>query len=367
MKANICPDKERMELLRRGIIILPIILLVAALLTALSCQRQPAPTPRPAPAPVSTPRQAFQPLPPTIITPEEKVGVDQITKAMLLDFTQAQRSLDQNWESFRKSYMDWRQRAAQSEGLVYKNLNDFLASFVAVKRDIYQLQAPRGAGDVVERLVQAAEREDAALKELRDNWKGDEAPFQKYEKERQEVNKLRRQATSKLQELMAPSPARARTPDTEEPATPPATARRTRTVDPQALQQLERSLQAVNRKWNDFHASYDGWRSRDYSSEREAGYSQLSAFASDFRGLLSKISSLPAPAPLRPVAELLVQAAEKEEGALRDLKDNWKPFDSRYYQAYEREWENIDRLRRQARASLTDLLLKYGISPLEVK
>lgn len=367
MKAENCLIWWRTGNIKIGIIIgglAAILLLVAA-----ACQPAPAPPPAAALLPTPAPRQAFQP-PPVVSSQAEKTESDIVTRTVLLDFARAHSNLEREWENFRKSYMDWQQRVAQNDSFVYKGLNDFLARFVAVRKEINQLQAPAGAAEVVEKLVQAADREDAALRELRDNWaSGDFDAFQKFDKERQEVNKLRRQASATLQDLSSPAASRDRAPSAPEEATPSFTTRRSaaRTVDPQALQQFERAVQSANRVWNDFQASYDAWRSQDYSAERESRYTQLSGNLATFRGLLAQISSLSAPGQLRSVAELMVQAAEKEEAALRALRDSLKPYDPRPLQAYEREWAGIDRLRRQASASLTDLLFKQGISPSETK
>lgn len=345
------------------------LLIISSLIIAVACY-QPAPAPRPVAAPLPSPvsRQAFQNPVPVVNSQAEKSEADLLTKAALLDFTSAHSNLERDWDNFRKSYMDWRQRASQNDSVFYRSLNDFPARFVAVKNAVYQLQAPAGANDIVEILVQAADKEDTALRALRDNWAGgDFDSFQKYDKDSQEVNKLRRQAAGILQDLSSPSTPNNTIPQTSQEASPSFTPRRTRSIDPQALQQFSVSFQSVNRTWNDFQSSYDAWRSRDNSSEREASYAQLAIFVSNFRGLLSQISSISAPGQLRPIAELMTQAAEKEEATLRSVRDNVKPYDSRSYQAYEKEWATIDRLRRQASSSLTDLLFKQGISPSEVK
>ncbi len=368
MKIRACPN-ERGEGTYRAWIVAGI-LLIASLLVTVACS-QPAPTPRPAaiPVPTSTPRQAFQAPAPAVNAQSEKAEADLLTRSSLLDFAKAHSGLERDWDAFRKSYMDWQQRSAQSDGTVYKGLNDFLARFVTVKKEVNQLQAPAGANEVVDKLSQAADREDAALRDLRDNWAvGDFEAFQKFDKERQEVNKLRRQAAAVLQDLSAaPAASNGKTPPASEEATRPFTQGRTRTVDPQALQQFERAFQATGRTWNDFEVAFDTWRNRDNSPEREAGYAQLSTFVSNFRGIASQISAQSAPGQLRPVAELMIQAAEKEEVALRSLRDNVRPYDARPYQSYEKEWAAIDRLRRQASASLTDLLYRQGISPSEVR
>jgi hypothetical protein len=58
----------------------------------------------------------------------------------------------------------------------------------------------------------------------------------------------------------------------------------------------------------------------------------------------------------------VVKAAEKEELALRKLRDTWRPFDPASFEAYEHQRKASNELRRQAESSLQTLLAKYGLS-----
>ena len=52
---------------------------------------------------------------------------------------------------------------------------------------------------------------------------------------------------------------------------------------------------------------------------------------------------------------LLVEAAEREEVALRNLHNAWRPFTADVFKAVDQERLNADRLRRQADIALQEL------------
>ena len=52
----------------------------------------------------------------------------------------------------------------------------------------------------------------------------------------------------------------------------------------------------------------------------------------------------------------LVEAAERERGTIRALRNSWRPFTVDAFIAAERERDNADRLRREASIALEELL-----------
>ncbi len=86
-----------------------------------------------------------------------------------------------------------------------------------------------------------------------------------------------------------------------------------------------------------------------------------------FTAALSKIASdarnLPAATVLRPMGELLVEAAEREERAVRQLRDSWQPFDLEIYGNLDQERSAASKLRRQVSVGIQELLERFGITP----
>ena len=62
------------------------------------------------------------------------------------------------------------------------------------------------------------------------------------------------------------------------------------------------------------------------------------------------------------MGDSLVDAAQREEEALRILRNTWRPFAKNAYRALDQERDNAVRLRRQANVGVQELLQRYGMS-----
>ena len=68
-----------------------------------------------------------------------------------------------------------------------------------------------------------------------------------------------------------------------------------------------------------------------------------------------KVRGLPQSSYLLPMYNLLVEAAAREEGAIRALRNSWRPFTVDAFKAVDQERLNANRLRRQADTGLQEL------------
>ena len=68
-----------------------------------------------------------------------------------------------------------------------------------------------------------------------------------------------------------------------------------------------------------------------------------------------KVRDLPQSNYLLPMYNLLVEAVEREEGAIRALHNSWRPFTVDAFKAADQERVNANRLRRQAGIGLQGL------------
>ena len=114
-------------------------------------------------------------------------------------------------------------------------------------------------------------------------------------------------------------------------------------------------------KWDEFHSDYDEWRANEGGCDRSVAIASLGQFSLRFGELTSKVWALPNTAFLRPVGELFVEAAEREEETLRVLRNSWRPFDSEVYATLDRERSAVRKLRRQVVVGVQDLLSRYAI------
>jgi hypothetical protein len=115
------------------------------------------------------------------------------------------RSLGFDWDDFHDGYDDWRRtNGGCDQGQALDALGDLASGFGQTVRDIQALPSGtlvRGIGGL---LLEAAEREQAAVVSLRETWRAlDSRSFSRYSAERSFAGTLRRQAALDLQDQTA--------------------------------------------------------------------------------------------------------------------------------------------------------------------
>ena len=115
------------------------------------------------------------------------------------------RALEQEWDDFHDSYDEWRRtNGGCDQGRALEALGQLAADFSQTVMDIKALSSSplvRGMGEL---LLQAAEREQAAVLSLRENWRSlDTSAFGRYTADRSFAETLRRQMALELQDLLA--------------------------------------------------------------------------------------------------------------------------------------------------------------------
>lgn len=107
--------------------------------------------------------------------------------------------------------------------------------------------------------------------------------------------------------------------------------------------------------WDAFHQSYRDWRKTDGGCDRTEVLQALDGFNLRMSELGREVRRLPQSSYLLPMYTLLVEAAEREEGAVRALRNSWRPFTVDAFKVMDQERLNADRLRRQAGIGLQGL------------
>ena len=116
------------------------------------------------------------------------------------------------------------------------------------------------------------------------------------------------------------------------------------------------------RSWDGFHGDYDSWMATEGGCDRAEVTAAIGGFALRMGEIAASARQLPKAAPLRPLGELTVEAAQREEEALRELRGGWSPFDASVYQGLDREITASGKMRRQVSLGILELLDRYGIS-----
>ncbi|HIM48200.1 MAG TPA: hypothetical protein EYM32_04925 [Dehalococcoidia bacterium] len=292
------------------------------------------------------------------------------------EFSDAVKSASASWDRFHRDYDSFRTAQSgltpeQAERALGGLVDDFRAVVLAVR----DLPSTSATDSVASLLAEAVEEEDLALRLLRgalpksvenstessgndDESAGDPAPdpgdpapdpapdpgdpalFDLFYVQVVEANSARRQARKELAS-----------------ATESVSADRRAAVGAFASQYAD-----LNQEWDAFHRDYDRWRSTEGGCDRTKAVEALGGFTLRSSELSGSVRDLPRATFLRPLGELMVEAAEREEGALRELRTSWRPFDPQAFHTLDRQRNTSGKLRRQVALGIAELLESYGIA-----
>ena len=278
-------------------------------------------------------------------TPAAKNKVD--------DFDAAVQSASSDWDRFHRNYDSFRtvQGGLTSEEAADR-LGDLVNEFTDVVLAIRDLPSTPSTDKAALLLANAVEDEDLALRLLRgaipNGEEGNgEAPatgeptlFDFFDVEVVDANAARRQAGLELASALESVSSDSRN----------------------AIEAFVTQYTALNEEWAAFHGDYDGWRSTEGGCNRTKAVQALGGFAIRASELSGDVRDLPRATFLRPLGELMVEAAEREEGALKELRTSWRPFDPQVFQTLDRQRNTAGKLKRQVALGIQELLESYGIA-----
>ena len=294
---------------------------------------------------------------------QEKTG--PASESKVGEFSDAVKSASASWDRFHRDYDSF--RTAQSgltPGQAERALGDLVDDFRAVVLAVRDLPSTSATDSAASLLAEAVEEEDLALRLLRgalpkpmenstdSSENGDESAdeivlvpgdpplFDLFDVQIVEANSARRQARKEL-----------------------ASATESVSADSGAAVEAFASQYAdLNQEWDAFHKDYDRWRSTEGGCDRTKAVEALGGFTLRSAELSGSVRDLPRATFLRPLGELMVEAAEREEGALRELRTSWRPFDPQAFQTLDRQRNTSGKLRRQVALGIAELLESYGIA-----
>jgi len=278
------------------------------------------------------------------------------------DFAAAFQEVSSAWDQFHQEYDSFRSGEAQrTSAETVEELGRLVDQFRDIALAVRVLPTSPATHLVSQLLTDAAEREDLALRRLRGTFQqakeetpegdtdqglvdtfvaSDPSLFDAFDAQLVESNGARRQA---LQELAAVLK------DVSED-------------NRAAAEGFDSQYNALLQKWNSFHSDYNEWRSTEGGCDRTSAVIALGKFTLQFADLSSSVRELPRATFLRPLGQLMVEAAEREEQAFRELRTNWHPFDAQVYQSLDRQRNTAGKLRRQVALGIQELLERYDIS-----
>ena len=332
------------------------------------------------------------------------------------EFSGAVDELNEAWDQFHRNYDSFRSaepnyNAAQRT----RGINLLVNEFRGVAQAARSLPSADGTGEVADILAEAAEAEDLLLRNLRGNlgqpgeFAGNQPPAGNDSPETsssspaaggngnlpptkpEPVEEPSEEGPSGLGSVGSTGGSSSNAgPDSEEEepsAADPAVfydfdaqlveANKARRRAGQLLTKIEEEVSDDGRKevngfaaehkrlmaqLDDFRDDYDEWRSTEGGCDRSEVIEALGGFSARFSDLSTDVRGLPRAAFLRPMGELLVEAADREHRSVRDLRNTWEPFDAGVYDDVDRQRDTSDKLRRQVSSGIDELAAKYGLS-----
>jgi hypothetical protein len=296
-------------------------------------------------------------------------------------FVSGFRDLYSAWNEFHLEYDLFR---SQQDGLTsaekLERLGKLVDRFRGIVATVRELPANDATEEVAEKLAKAAEEEDLLLRKLRGGFPTEESPASDAGANAEGSNGGGAGAVGASGgKASSGSSNTSLSGEFDDQLVKTNAARRQAGLELYAvIEDLSKDTQAkvdeftgkynlLTRQWDEFHQDYDEWRRTEGGCDRSKAIETLGQFNVAFAAIVSNVRGLPSATVLRPLGEILVEAAEREEVALRGLRNTWQPFDANVFALLDRERNTAGKLRRQVTVGVQDLLERYRISPEELE
>ena len=300
---------------------------------------------------------------------------DPQERRILEDFSTAFDLIRDDWEEFHDDYADLlREAAATDESAFLARLPRLIQQFGAISTAITRLPTAHAVQEIVETLEDTADAESRALTDLyrvvalavEEAASADEDSDAGEDGDGEEQNGSQQQNGAERAEEsgtdVGPSLVAVNTAIVVAETTLKEVSRDIHeALDQTASRDLERVREFIGDSndlvadWKSFYERYDEWRRTEGGCDRGEVLQSLAQFNTRVGELVRQVRDLPQTGYLLPIYNLLVQAVEREEGAIRALRNTWQPFTVDAFIAVDRERDNANRLRREANIALQEL------------
>ena len=312
---------------------------------------------------------------------ELEEGADPEEVAAVEEFSEAYDDLKEGWKQFHDDYSDLRKEA---DGLdtptVIASLEALIEQFGPIVGAIDELPESDATENMIEVLQEAADAQLMALKALKDGLEtGGPPPLPVAGEEKGGLGAMvyPPPTPSPGAEVIITAPLLPEMGPDSQPAASFDDVDTAVEKSKEALKEVSRSIKTIVddspaeslaevkdfnsdyrkllEEWDAFHQGYDDWRKTEGGCDRTAVLEALDKFNLRVNNLGRQVRDLPQASYLLPMYTLLVEAAEREEGAIRALRNSWRPFNVDVFKAVDQERFNANRLRRQADIGLQEL------------
>ena len=147
------------------------------------------------------------------------------------------------------------------------------------------------------------------------------------------------------------------------PASPAAssvqTAKPLTASDRVAMDEFVMQQEAIKREWDQFYRDFDLWRSGLTSCHRSSAQEALQDFVAAFNSVTEQARDIPRTSSTRKLADILIEAAEEEEAAFRQLRDRWQPQNISFFELVEERRSDAARAQNKVEDLILELQEKF--------
>ena len=261
------------------------------------------------------------------------------------EFAQSFDLVKNDWQTVHDEYKDLRDKAESMEPAdVIASLDQLVEKFTLVVDALNELPAPTGAESTVEALQSAAQAELDAFNTAREPSDKPELPdFSGIDAS----VKTSEDALADTGQTISDAPE-------ADPIVP---------TDPEInlaeLQVFYDEYDSLVVTWDAFHDRYNDWRASEGGCDRTEVTQALEQFSLRTGAIARDVRDLPRAGYLLPMYTSLVDAAGREENAIRTLRNSWQPFTVDAFKAVDEDRVNVDGLRREADIALQQLRNRF--------
>ena len=261
------------------------------------------------------------------------------------EFAQSFDLVNNDWQTVHDEYNDLRDTAESLEQAdVVASLDQLAEKFTLVVDALDELPVRTGAESAVEALQSAAQAELEAFNTAREPSDDPELP---------DFSGIDASVKTSEDALADTSQAISNTPEPD-PTVP---------TDPEEslaeLQVFNDEYDSLVVTWDEFHDRYNDWRASEGGCDRTEVIQALEQFSLRTGAIARDVRDLPRAGYLLPMYTSLVDAAGREENAIRTLRNSWQPFTVDAFKAVDEDRVNVDWLRREADIALQQLRNRF--------
>ena len=279
------------------------------------------------------------------------------------DFSSALESIQDDWDELHDKYADLLQETAELDNLEFlARMDGLVEQLKSTLNAIDGLSATDATEDMIEALEEAAEAEQTALDNVHsavvqavksdsESQTGDEPATPPATPEADDFDERIAPLHEALEQALKDSQAALKEVDNTIENALDGNAEE----DLRDAEEFADGLESLLPEWDAFYEQYNDWRRTEGGCNRTKVLQDLGIFNTRMTEISREVRDLPQSGYLLPMYKLLVEASEREEGAVRALRNSWEPFTIDAFIAAERERDAADRLRRESEIALEEL------------